>query len=90
MGVFSGPIEGILMIVAIYTVTGFYGEDSVYSSCFRLSMKTVGSTFWDTGVLTFVHLDQMDGVTKIIPNMPMNEVLMVFAMFGLAFNILTR
>jgi hypothetical protein len=25
LGVFSGPTEGILMIVAIFTVTGFYG-----------------------------------------------------------------
>lgn len=26
LGVFSGPVEGILMIVAIYVVTGLYGE----------------------------------------------------------------
>lgn len=25
LGVFSGPIEGILMIVAIFVVTGFHG-----------------------------------------------------------------
>jgi hypothetical protein len=25
LGVFSGPVEGILMIVAIYVITGFYG-----------------------------------------------------------------
>jgi ethanolaminephosphotransferase len=25
LGVFSGPVEGILMIVGIYTITGFYG-----------------------------------------------------------------
>jgi len=25
LGVFSGPVEGILMIVAIFTITGFYG-----------------------------------------------------------------
>ena len=25
LSVFSGPVEGILMIIAIYVVTGFYG-----------------------------------------------------------------
>lgn len=26
LGVFSGPVEGILMIVGIYIITGFYGK----------------------------------------------------------------
>ena len=26
LGVFSGPVEGILMIVAIYTITAIYGK----------------------------------------------------------------
>ena len=26
LGVFSGPVEGILMIVGIYMITGFYGK----------------------------------------------------------------
>ena len=26
LGVFSGPVEGILMIVAIYVISGVYGE----------------------------------------------------------------
>ena len=26
LGVFSGPVEGILMIVAIYTTTAIYGK----------------------------------------------------------------
>ena len=25
LGVFSGPVEGILLIVGIYVITGFYG-----------------------------------------------------------------
>lgn len=25
LGVFSGPIEGILMVVAVFVVTGFFG-----------------------------------------------------------------
>ena len=27
LGVFSGPVEGILMIVGIYVTTGLYGRD---------------------------------------------------------------
>jgi len=33
LGVFSGPVEGILMIVAIFTITGFCGI--VQSTCTR-------------------------------------------------------
>ena len=29
LGVFSGPVEGILMIVGVYAVTGIYGTSSL-------------------------------------------------------------
>lgn len=32
LGVFSGPVEGILMIVGLYIVTGFYGKHCTYES----------------------------------------------------------
>jgi len=72
LGVFSCPVEGILMIVGIYIVTGIYGN-----------------AFWDTGILTFAGLDRLDSLTKIIPNVPLNEVFMVFGGVGLMFNIFT-
>jgi len=71
LAVFSGPVEGILMIVAIYAVTGFYGP-----------------SFWDTGILTFLHLDRVPGINQL-PNFALNEAFMVFASFGLAFNIIS-
>lgn len=30
LGVFSGPVEGIIIIVAIYAITGFFGK---YVTC---------------------------------------------------------
>ncbi|KAI6154246.1 hypothetical protein BKA82DRAFT_4099230 [Pisolithus tinctorius] len=60
LGPFSGPVEGILMIVAIYTISGLFGP-----------------SFWDKRILSFTHLD-------MIP-----WAFMVFAGFGLAFNIVS-
>jgi len=72
LGVFSGPVEGILIIVAIYTVTGFFG-----------------TSFWDTGILTFTRLDRIQRVAEIVPNIRLNESFMIFAGLGLGFNILS-
>ncbi|KAF9012789.1 choline ethanolaminephosphotransferase [Hymenopellis radicata] len=69
LGVFSGPVEGILMIVIIYFITGFCGP-----------------AFWDTPILTFLHLDHL-AIFSDIPNVGLNDAFMVFAAFGLAFNI---
>ncbi|KAK0224724.1 choline ethanolaminephosphotransferase [Armillaria nabsnona] len=71
LGVFSGPVEGILMIVTIYIITGFFGP-----------------SFWDQGILTFLHLEHLPLFSKI-PNVGLNETFMVFAAFGLAFNIVS-
>lgn len=30
LGIFSGPVEGIIMIVAIYILTGIYGMHYMY------------------------------------------------------------
>lgn len=72
LGVFSGPVEGILMIVAIYVVSGCYGP-----------------SFWDNRILTITGLDHLPFVSKLIPNIALNEAFMVFGGFALAFNILT-
>jgi len=70
LGYFSGPVEGILMIVGIYIITGLYGP-----------------SFWDTGILTFLHLDTNPSITKLIPNKGLNESFMVFGALALAYNI---
>ncbi|KAG6330161.1 hypothetical protein ID866_8929 [Astraeus odoratus] len=74
LGPFSGPVEGILMIVLIYIVSGIFGP-----------------SFWDKGILSLTHLDLLiPEVTTVVPNIRLNEAFMVFAGFGLAFNISSR
>ncbi|KAJ4478390.1 Choline/ethanolaminephosphotransferase [Lentinula aciculospora] len=70
LGVFSGPVEGILMIVAIYIITWIYGP-----------------SFWDTGILDFLHLSNISIISNTIPNIGLNVFFMLFGAGGLAFNI---
>lgn len=72
LGPFSGPVEGILMIIAIYMISGLFGP-----------------SFWDKGVLSFTHLDVIPWVAENVPNIRLNEAFMLFAAFGLAFNIVS-
>ncbi|KAF7340906.1 Choline ethanolaminephosphotransferase [Mycena sanguinolenta] len=71
LGVFSGPVEGILMIVSIYTISGLYAA---------------GPSFWDTGILTFLRLTNVPVINQL-PDMPLNDSFMVFGAFGVAFNV---
>ncbi|KAL5533588.1 hypothetical protein ACEPAG_48 [Sanghuangporus baumii] len=77
LGVFSGPVEGILMIVGVYVITGLYGP-----------------SFWDQGILTFLHLDWIRKSLPFIKSLPdldvpLNIVSMYIGGVGLAFNIVT-
>ncbi|KAH0837788.1 hypothetical protein J3R83DRAFT_5968 [Lanmaoa asiatica] len=72
LGPFSGPIEGILMIVLIYIISGIFGP-----------------SFWDQRFLMFTHLDHIPQVVGTVPDIRLNEAFMVFAAFGLAFNIVS-
>ncbi|KAL5494611.1 hypothetical protein ACEPAI_72 [Sanghuangporus weigelae] len=77
LGVFSGPVEGILMIVGVYVITGLYGP-----------------SFWDQGILTFLHLDWIKNSLPFIKSLPdldvpLNIVSMYIGGVGLAFNIVT-
>ncbi|KAJ7077596.1 CDP-alcohol phosphatidyltransferase-domain-containing protein [Mycena crocata] len=69
LGVFSGPVEGILLIVVIYAISGVYGP-----------------SFWDTGILTFLHLTNIPFVNQL-PDLPLNDSFMVFGAFGVFFNV---
>ncbi|THV03702.1 hypothetical protein K435DRAFT_774824 [Dendrothele bispora CBS 962.96] len=78
LGIFSGPVEGILMIISIYMITGIFGP-----------------SFWDTPALQLLHLSSYaPAIASRFPivapyvNMGINEAFMVFAGFGLAFNII--
>lgn len=73
LSAFSGPVEGILMIVAIYALTGAVG----------------GPIFWDRGILNVTGLAKIDVVADKLArfNLPLNDTFLVFALFGLMGNI---
>ncbi|KAJ9477679.1 Choline/ethanolaminephosphotransferase 1 [Pseudozyma hubeiensis] len=74
LSAFSGPVEGILMIVFIYALTGFVG----------------GPLFWDRGILNVTGLAKLDVVKDNLGsrfNLPLNDAFLAFACFGLLFNI---
>ena len=50
----------------------------------------LGPTVWDTGILTFTHLDQNEWLSRHVRNVGLNEAFMIFGGFALAFNIITR
>ncbi|OCH95703.1 Choline/ethanolaminephosphotransferase [Obba rivulosa] len=72
LGVFSGPVEGILIIVSIYLITAIFGP-----------------RFWDQNFITLSGLNRYPFIAKNVPYLGLNEAFMVFAGFGLAFNIIT-
>lgn len=78
LSAFSGPVEGILMICAIYFITAIMG----------------GAGFWDTGILNISGLDKIEWVrnNQILTNwnLPLNEAFMVFGALGLVGNIAAR
>ncbi|KAL9935023.1 hypothetical protein V8E36_006099 [Tilletia maclaganii] len=73
LSAFSGPVEGILMIVAVYLVTAVAG----------------GPTFWDQGILNVTGLAKLETVQRFLAgfNMPLSEAFLLFGAVGLAFNV---
>ncbi|KAK0525658.1 hypothetical protein OC835_005536 [Tilletia horrida] len=73
LSAFSGPVEGILMIVAIYVLTAVAG----------------GPTFWDQGVFNITGLSKLSIVQKTLSgwNMPLSEAFLLFGAIGLGFNV---
>ncbi|SJX61118.1 related to EPT1-sn-1,2-diacylglycerol ethanolamine-and cholinephosphotransferase [Sporisorium reilianum f. sp. reilianum] len=73
LSAFSGPVEGILMIVLIYALTGVVG----------------GPLFWDRGLLNVTGLSKLDVVRTHASrlNLPLNDAFLAFALLGLLANI---
>jgi ethanolaminephosphotransferase len=86
--VFSGPVEGILIIVAIFAISGFYGA-SLSRHVEQILNASVGPSFWDTGILTVLHLTDVPFINKL-PDLPLNDAFMCTAAFGVAFNLQSR
>jgi len=89
LGVFSGPVEGILMIVTIFTITGFMGmsETANYKQALN---PGAGPTFWDQKILTLIRLERIEWISSHVPDVGINVCFMIFSTFALAFNIVTR
>ncbi|KIJ54323.1 hypothetical protein M422DRAFT_25247, partial [Sphaerobolus stellatus SS14] len=73
LGVFSGPVEGILMVVAIYAITGTYGPKFWDQGIL---------TF--TGLNRVEMIAKWN-----LPDLPLNESFMIFGAVSLLFNIVT-
>lgn len=73
LSAFSGPVEGILMIVAIYALTAAVG----------------GPLFWDRGILNVTGLAKIDLISEKLANynLPLNDAFLTFGLFGLAGNV---
>jgi ethanolaminephosphotransferase len=78
------------MIIAIYIISGFYGIAYCNFRFLTCLTSASGASFWDTGVLTFLKVDSIPMITKLVPNIGLNELFMVFGGFGLAYNIVMR
>lgn len=73
LSAFSGPVEGILMIVGVYALTGAVG----------------GPLFWDRGILNVTGLAKVGVVKEKLGrfNLPLNDAFLAFALVGLVANI---
>ena len=49
-----------------------------------------GPSFWDQGILSVIGLDQIEWISRAVPNVGLNVAFMLFGAAGLAFNIFTR
>ena len=52
--------------------------------------RYAGPSFWDQKILTFTRLENVEWIASRVPNLAINTSFMIFAAFGLAFNIVTR
>ena len=76
------------MIVTIFIITGFVGTSKIvdYDQVLKLG---VGPRFWDQNILSFTRLGKIEWIASRVPSLPINVCFMIFAGFGLAFNIVT-
>ncbi|GAA5892588.1 hypothetical protein JCM5296_006169 [Sporobolomyces johnsonii] len=95
LSAFSGPVEGILLVVGIFIITGFKGEFIFRTSLgfYSLTAIPTGPEFWDTGVLTLLGLSSSSSPLSSLPfrvkDLPLNDLFLVFSAIGLVFNIVT-
>jgi hypothetical protein len=77
------------MIVTIFMITGFFGALRSADTCADIE-RYAGPSFWDQKILTFTRLENVEWIASRVPNLAINTSFMIFAAFGLGFNIVTR
>jgi ethanolaminephosphotransferase len=70
LGLISGPVEGILILVAVYTFTAIKG----------------GASFWQQAMFPTVGIPKYAFIPEYIYNLPFNEWYMVQGGFVLVLN----
>lgn len=70
LGIISGPVEGILVLCAVYAATAYLG----------------GGHFWQLSLLQSVGVDETSSIPDLIYNMSWNEWYMVYGGVVLVFN----
>jgi len=73
LSAFSGPIEGILIIIVLYIITGFKGPTFWDQGI----LTTIGIR--DSGIVNALH----------IKDLPLNECFIIFGAIGCGFNIIS-
>jgi len=89
LGYFSGPVEGILIIITIYIITGFHGSQLIDFLVSSTNVLCTGPSFWDQDLWKVTHLDHIPFM-KSVPNLRLNESFMAFGGVSLSLNIIVR
>lgn len=95
---FSGPVEGILLVISVFLITSVFGKNNIshmkasrelYAPLTRIPFA--GPGFWDQGILTVTRLKSI-GLIKMLhlKDVPLNECAMLFAIISLASNTIGR
>lgn len=70
LGIISGPVEGIVILITVYTFTAIKG----------------GASFWQQSMFRTVGIPQYDFIPEYIYELPFNEWYMVQGSLVLIFN----
>ncbi|GAA5949886.1 hypothetical protein JCM21900_004239 [Sporobolomyces salmonicolor] len=76
LSAFSGPVEGILLVVGIFIITGFKGPEFWDTGVLTLLGLSASST-------------PLSSLPFRVKDLPLNDLFLVFSSIGLVFNIIT-
>lgn len=90
LGYFSGPVEGVLMLVAVQLVSGYFGKCFSHVEWHHDSWLDAGPGFWMQRVSDVVPVVDWAGhpIRHRIGNVQLNHVLILIGAGVLVFNII--